>query len=65
MGSRWPVAQERPQRSDQLPEEAPAEQVPDDAGQTGQGGDDETKDRSDGGAEGARRQSTGNPDNAG
>jgi hypothetical protein len=48
---------ETPEQSDQLPEEAPAEHVPDD---TGRGDDDESP-----GAHGEDRTATGNPDAAG
>jgi hypothetical protein len=52
-----------------MPEEAPAEQVADDAdrhdtGRGEEGGDGQAVESS-GGAEGVRRQATGNPDNAG
>lgn len=63
----------RPQRSDQLPEEAPAEQVPDDGGAGGEQSGSRQRnreqgvrgDQDDGGADDVQRQSTGNPDNAG
>jgi hypothetical protein len=48
---------ETPKPSDQRPEEAPPDHVPDD---TGRGGDDESP-----GAEGKERTGTGNPDAAG
>jgi hypothetical protein len=48
---------ETPEQSDQLPEEAPAEHVPDD---TSRGEDDESP-----GAHGEDRTATGNPDAAG
>ena len=48
---------ETPEQSDQLPEEAPADHVPDD---TGRGEDDESP-----GAHGEDRTATGNPDAAG
>jgi hypothetical protein len=59
------MTESTPHESDQLPEEGPAEQVPDDAGD---GGDER---RSEGADEDAGRQpgdpdkATGNPDNAG
>ena len=62
------MSDRKPERSDQLPEEGPAEQVPDDGG-----GAEDKNDRPDsgsggqgsGGADEVERQATGNPDNAG
>ena len=60
---------QRPKRSDQLPEEAPAEQVPDDVdadeSESGERRGDDQAVESSGGAERVRRQTTGHPDNAG
>jgi hypothetical protein len=50
------------QESDQLPEEGPAEQVPDD---TGEGKARDEAEESEGGADDDGGQATGHPDNAG
>ena len=56
---------EHPEESDQLPEEGPAEQVPDDAGGSHSEREDDDAHAGDGGPEDDPGKATGNPGAAG